>query len=71
MKKGTPKKNSEKSTGFFSAKLSSELYSILMEEFDQNIDDGARLQEIGLRLVEFVAIKERRKAGNKTNSNIS
>ena len=65
MKKGAAKKNLATSTGFFSAKLSSELHSILMKEFGQNIDDGAKLQEIGLRLVEFVAIKERRRADNK------
>ena len=65
MKKGATKKNLATSTGFFSAKLSSELHSILMQEFDQDIEDGAKLQEIGLRLVEFVAIKERRRADNK------
>ena len=71
MKKGTAKKNPATSTGFFSAKLSSELHSILAEEFDQNLEDGAKLQEIGLRLVEFVAIKERRKITDKTPTNDS
>ena len=71
MKKGTAKKNLATSTGFFSAKLSSELHSILAKEFDQNIEDGARLQGIGLRLVEFVAIKERRKIADKTPTNDS
>lgn len=61
MKKGQTKNQSTASTGFFSDELTSELHSLLMREFDQDIEDGAKLQEIGLRLVEFVAIKERRK----------
>lgn len=61
MKKGPAKKKTATSTGFFSAELASELRSLLVQEFNQNIEDGAKLQEIGLRLVEFVAIKERRK----------
>lgn len=66
MKKGKAKNQSTASTGFFSAKLTSELHSLLMQESDQDIEDGAKLQEIGLRLVEFVAIKERRKEEKKT-----
>ena len=65
MKKGPAKKKSASPSGFFSAQLTSELHSLLMQEFDQNIEDGAKLQEIGLRLVEFVAIKERRKEEEK------
>ncbi len=68
MKKGKAKNQSSASTGFFSPKLSSELRSILMQEFDKNIEDGARLQEIGLRLIEFVAIKER---SRETTKNLS
>lgn len=60
MKKAKNQPTSPK--GFFSTKLASELRSLLMREFNQDIDDDAKLQEIGLRLVEFVAIKERRKA---------
>ena len=60
------KKGPASPSGFFSAQLTSELHSLLMQEFGQNIEDGAKLQEIGLRLVEFVAIKERRKEEEET-----
>ena len=67
MKKGPAKKKSASPSSFFSAQLTSELHSLLMQEFGQDIDEGAKLQEIGLRLVEFVAIKERRQEKNKTS----
>lgn len=68
MKKGKAKNQSSASTGFFSPKLSSELHPILMQEFDKDIENGVKLQEIGLRLVEFVAIKER---SRETRKNLS
>lgn len=47
--------------GFFSNELTTELHTILADDFNRDIKDKAELQEVGLRLVEFVLAKERRK----------
>lgn len=55
------KKTVIKPRGFFSDELTTELHTILADDFNRDIKDEAELQEVGLRLVEFVLAKERRK----------
>ena len=55
----TPSGKTKKTPSFFPEQLLGELRSILVEDFGRDVKDGAKLQEIGLRLVELVAIKER------------
>lgn len=54
-----------KTPSFFTEKLLNDLRSILVTEFGQDVKDDAKLQEIGLRLAEFVAIKERSRVQNR------